>query len=185
MTYEELKEILLKEKPSIILKEREDELFDLIPELKYSKGFNQNNPWHIYDVLEHTYHVLDGVDSDLVLRLTALFHDIGKPYTYTETNGVGRFTGHWDVSKKIFLEFAEKHNIDEPTKDLVSKLIFLHDLNVDDMSDKQKDSLSTSEILKLFKIKRADILAQNPEKHEEVLDRYELDEEELLMGREK
>ena len=181
MTYLELKEILTSENPSEGLKAKEHELFNFIPELRKSKGFNQNNEWHPYDVLEHTYHVVDGVENDLILRLAALFHDIGKPYVYTEDeNGVGHFYGHWEVSKDIFLKFAKKRNLDSKTRTLVSRLIYFHDLSTSKMTPEQLGYFSKQEIIKLFKLKRADVLAQNPEKHEEILDKYELEEEEIL-----
>ena len=40
-------EILTLTKPSIFIIEFEEEIFDLIPELEKSKGFKQNNEWHI------------------------------------------------------------------------------------------------------------------------------------------
>ena len=80
----ELFKILLSDKPSDRIKNNEKEIFEFIPELKDCKGFNQNNDWHVYDVYEHILHVVDYVEEDLILRLTALFHDIGKPLSYTE-----------------------------------------------------------------------------------------------------
>ncbi len=200
MTYLELKEILLSEKPSEVFtneknkRAKEKELFNLIPELRMCKGFNQNNEWHPYDVLEHTYRVVDGVDNNLILRLAALFHDVGKPYTYTEDeNGVGHFKGHWKVSKDIFLKFAKKCHLDSKTRELVSRLIYYHDLSFapeKETDDKNKKHVATaidrsrftkSEIINLYRLKKADILAQNPKFHEEVLDRNESEEEEWLM----
>ena len=100
MTFEELKEILVSLKPSEEIKKKEQEIFDFIPELEKSKGFNQNNPWHVYDVYEHILHVVDNVDDMFELRLAALFHDIGKPYVYKEdANGIGQFYNHWLVSE--------------------------------------------------------------------------------------
>ena len=74
MDVNKLYEILMDDKPSILIKENEDYFFSLIPELKVCKGFNQNNPWHIYDVYEHILHVVDETPKDLSLRLVALFH---------------------------------------------------------------------------------------------------------------
>ncbi len=33
----------------------ENELFELIPELKYEKGFEQKSEWHCFDVWDHTF----------------------------------------------------------------------------------------------------------------------------------
>ena len=184
MTYLELKEILLSEDPSKLLRLKEKELFNFIPELRKCKNYDQKNPeWHPYTVLEHTYHVIDEIkDKDLALRLAALFHDIGKPEKFTQDeNGIGHFKGHWETSKDIFLKFAKKCNIDKEIRIEVARLIYFHDLSTSKMSKEQLDLFTKEEIIKLFKLKRADILAQNPEKHEEMLDRYELEEDEILM----
>ena len=56
--------ILLSDNPSELIKYHEKEIFLLIPELEKSKGFNQNNEWHIYDVYEHILHVIDGAPNN-------------------------------------------------------------------------------------------------------------------------
>ena len=89
---------------------------------------------------EHILHVLDGVTDNLVLRLAALFHDIGKPYVYTiDEEGVGHFYGHWDKSLEIFESFAKKFNISDDIKQLVSNLILYHDLNIGKLNDALKE----------------------------------------------
>ncbi|MEG1994739.1 MAG: CCA tRNA nucleotidyltransferase, partial [Oscillospiraceae bacterium] len=59
-----------------MLKNR-DIIFEIIPELKPADGFNQNSPYHIYDVFEHTIRTIPHVPKDNALRLTMLLHDIG------------------------------------------------------------------------------------------------------------
>lgn len=56
--------ILLSDKPSELIKYHEEKIFLLITELEKSKGFNQNNEWHIYDVYEHILHVIDGAPNN-------------------------------------------------------------------------------------------------------------------------
>lgn len=91
-----LYQVLLSNKPSLLIKETEDVIFEMVPELQNCKGFNQNNEWHIYDVYEHILHVIDEVSPNINMRLAALFHDIGKPSVYIEDGqGVGHFHGHW------------------------------------------------------------------------------------------
>ena len=184
MTIDELYNILLNDKPSDIIRKREEELFSLIPELKKCKGFNQHNDWHIYDVYEHILHVVDNVPSNLILRLSALFHDIGKPFSYTEDeNGVGHFYGHWEVSQTIFNEFAEKYIIDKDISDKVSKLIYYHDINLDKISGdelkKMINIFSKEEIEQLYELKKADLLSQN-HKYNYILDEYENQKKKLV-----
>ena len=184
MTLEELYIILLMDKPSNILKNREKELFCLIPELEKCKGFDQNNEWHIYDVYEHILHVIDNVPTNLILRLSALFHDIGKPLSYTEDeNKVGHFYGHFEVSQRIFNAFAIKYNINEKISNIVSNLIYYHDINLSKLdNDKLKEILDifgNEGIIKLFELKKADLLAQN-EKFNYILDEYEIQKKKLM-----
>ena len=49
----------------------------------------------MYTVGEHTLHALLNVRADKVLRLTMLFHDIGKPALKTiDEDGVAHFKQH-------------------------------------------------------------------------------------------
>lgn len=183
-----LNEILVLGKPSIFIKIYEEEIFSLIPELEYSKGFNQKNKWHIYDVYDHIMHVVDNVDFDYELRLAALFHDIGKPFVYSEDeNGVGHFYGHWDKSKEIFLDFAKRNRIDEKVIKRVSKLIEYHDINIDYMNESELNKFislfSSEELIMLFKLKRADLLAQNSEYHY-LLENYAIQAQKVLKLKE-
>ena len=178
MTFNDLYKILLSTKPSELIKQNEQDIFQLIPDLKKCKGFNQNSVWHPYDVYEHILHVIDNVESDLTLRLTALFHDIGKPDTYTEDEKGGHFYNHWIVSQSIFNEYSEHYNI--PDKKTISLLIYYHDYNVNKLIDSEVIKfLTKEEIIMLFKIKRADLLAQNSKYHY-LLDEYDKIEKEIL-----
>ena len=184
MNIGQLYSILLKDKPSIGLKRHEEELFELIPELRVCKDFNQHNEWHPYDVLEHIYHVIDNVDNNLTIRLAALFHDIGKPISYKEDeDGVGHFYGHWIESMVIFDRFAGKYNLDKKMSDLVSHLIYYHDINVDKMSEIEKDmmhsKLGLHGIKMLYQFKKADLLAQNEKFHYKLNDLDKQKEKEL------
>lgn len=165
MSLEQLYEILLSDNPSKLIKKHEDNIFDMIPELKACKGFNQNNIWHVYDVYEHILHVIDNVDKDLPLRLSALFHDIAKPIVYTEdSNGVGHFPFHWVESAKIFDRFVNKYNVDVNLAEEVRKLILFHDANREKLNG-VLDVFDSESIKKLFNLKRSDLLAQNPKFH--------------------
>lgn len=170
MNVNELIDILNTEKPSEELLKREEELFLLIPELAKCKGFNQNNSWHQYDVYEHILHVIDNTPQNVALRLAALFHDVGKPETYTEDeNGVGHFYNHWAVSEKIFSQFAKKHGLSLEAIKFISNLILYHDLNIGKLSNDELNilvsRLNKNEIIALYQLKKADLLAQNETNH--------------------
>ncbi len=174
MTYDKLLEILLSYDVYKIIKQTEQEIFELVPELKACKGFGQNNKWHIYDVYEHILHVVAGVDNNICLRLSALFHDIGKPLTYFEDdNKVGHFYNHWNKSIEIFKKYQDKFGLSNEEIFLITNLIFYHDINIDKMNDVELNDMITkfeiSDIKLLFALKRADLLAQAPEFHKLLL----------------
>lgn len=177
-----LTKILLQNKPSEYIRNNKNEIFKIIPELANSVDFKQNNIWHVYDVFEHILHVVDGVPTNINLRIAALFHDIGKPFVYKEDeNGIGHFYGHWDKSNEIFLKYASIYKIEE--KDLISNLILYHDKNISKMNDKELNDLinilGKNGIIMLFQLKRSDLLAQNKEFHH-LLNDYNKEEIKIL-----
>lgn len=72
-----------------------------IPELIPSVGFEQNK-FHIHDVFEHTLWVLERTPADLILRWSAIFHDMGKPHTLSvDPDGSRHFYSHETVSEGL------------------------------------------------------------------------------------
>lgn len=73
-----------------------------VPALAPMVGFDQRSPHHRYDVFTHTAWVVQRVDDDLALKLAALFHDTGKPETFTmDENGRGHFRNHAPAGARI------------------------------------------------------------------------------------
>lgn len=78
-----------------------DVLGAYIPELPPMKGLDQRTRYHIYDVLEHTAHVVASTPPYPLARWAALFHDAGKPDTYAiDEEGIGHMYGHPEASVK-------------------------------------------------------------------------------------
>lgn len=170
MTIEALEEILRQDKPSEEIRKNEKEIFDMIPELEKCKGCEQNSPWHVYDVYEHILHTIDNIEKDDILRMSALFHDLGKPETKeTDKYGLDHFPNHWYVSKEIFDDFSKEYGYDEKKSITISKLIKYHDLNLWKVEINNipnfMDEMSKSDLILLYKLKKADLLAQNSEYH--------------------
>ena len=175
MDFLELTNILLEDKPSRTLIERKNDLAKLIPEFSDSYDFNQHTIWHPYDVFTHTLKVVDGVDCDLNLRIAALFHDIGKPYTMRiGDDGNGHFYGHWEKSKEIFSKYKDRFNPEYVDTLLVKDLIEYHDLSINMKSiHKFMRTFTPDNMELLFMLKEADIKAQNKDFIEERLDDLE------------
>ena len=98
---QELQKMLTCGKPiRDIFMEYADVIFEILPDLKPCYKFNQNSRYHKHDVYEHIINVVDQCDTDsFEIKLAALLHDIGKPFTYTlDEDGFGHFYGHADIS---------------------------------------------------------------------------------------
>lgn len=73
---------------------------EIVPELVALRL--EQDPIHRHkDVLAHTIAVTAKTRADLILRLAALFHDIGKPATRKYTNDAVTFYHHEAVGAKI------------------------------------------------------------------------------------
>ena len=125
----ELNKILMSSKPSRGIRLLLDsKLLDyVLPEISRLSGFNQNNPFHHLELLEHTLCVLDKVEPRLQLRLAALFHDVGKVDTVTlDENGIGHFYGHDSVSEEITKSVLKRLRYSNEIIELTSQLVRYH-----------------------------------------------------------
>lgn len=126
---EELNKILISKNPSGGMTAlRTLKLLDyIIPELNDCYNFNQHNPNHDKDVFEHIMSVLDTIEPKLELRLAALFHDIGKPNTFTmDEDGIGHFYSHHKESARICREVMKRLKYSNKEIEYVSELVYYH-----------------------------------------------------------
>ncbi|MBR1405111.1 MAG: CCA tRNA nucleotidyltransferase [Treponema sp.] len=85
---DEFEKILHSEEPSVALHRMEETgmLRIFIPELAACRNCVQADirSFHVFDVLDHNLYACDGAPRDnLIVRLSALFHDVGKPEAKT------------------------------------------------------------------------------------------------------
>jgi len=99
---DELNKILVLKDPSHGIRLLKDTglLPYIAPELQQAVGMTQN-VHHSEDVFNHTLTVLKGTKPELVQRLMALFHDIGKVATRSETPTGVHFYNHEDAGVEI------------------------------------------------------------------------------------
>lgn len=139
------------------LKDNEEELVELIPELKDMIGFDQKNRYHHLDLWNHTLLAMALSEPDLEIRLALLLHDIGKPHSYTEVNGERNYKGHPKVSSEIARPILERLGYDKEFIDEVCYLIKEHDMpTIEKMIEDNVELL-----LKLSKVRLCDELAHN------------------------
>lgn len=163
---DELNEILVIEKPSKILREFSDVFSYIIPNIKDMIGFNQNTRWHNLDVFEHTLKVVDNCKPDLVLRLAALFHDMGKPYCYSvDELGNGHFYGHYLKSKEICESWLKEYKYSKIMINRILRLVYYHDRVIEDNDKSVLEFLrdfNKNDLDLYFSLRKADIIGQNP-----------------------
>jgi poly(A) polymerase len=101
----------------------------VIPELERTIGLGQN-AYHFGDVWVHTMAVLENdcnlFEPDLICRLAALLHDIGKIGCRTEKDGKVHFYGHEDIGADIAREALRRLKFDNHTIDEVCFIIKNH-----------------------------------------------------------
>ena len=99
----------------------------ILPEFDRCMETEQCNPHHCYTVGEHILHSMLAAPSNRYLRLTMLFHDIGKPEVYSEDeHGTGHFYGHESVSSSISRRILHRLKADGETIRRISCLVKYH-----------------------------------------------------------
>lgn len=104
----------------------------IMPEFARCYGFEQKNVHHDKDVFEHTLSVIKNTPKDLEMRLSALFHDIGKPNTFSiGEDGQGHFYNHANESCAIATKIMRRLKYDNKTIKYVRLLVMKHMIPAD------------------------------------------------------
>jgi len=132
------KERIRDEFIKIIISERAVEGVELLRKLRLLKHFLPEleegykvtqNKHHIYDCYEHALRSLDFAvkrNFSLEVRLSALFHDIGKPRTKRGEGPNATFYGHEVVGAKMTKEILERLRFPKKQIEKIVKLVRYH-----------------------------------------------------------
>lgn len=160
----------------------------ILPEWDAMVGVTQNTPHHQYDVADHTLQALRNVKKDKVLRLTMLFHDMGKPMMKTtDEKGVDHFKGHAIVSEEIARTVMRRLKFDNDTVKKVTRLVCYHDYRIEATPQNVRRAMNRIGV-ELFPyylaVRMADVKAQSSykrrEKIENIIAMRELYQETIL-----
>ncbi len=100
---------------------------ELIPALSPLVDFSQQTPYHDHDAYTHTIKAVAACPNDAIVRLAALFHDLGKPLTFsTGDDGNGHFYGHADHSEVLARDAMTALRFDNATIQAVLPLVKYH-----------------------------------------------------------
>lgn len=150
-----------------------------LPEFDLAMETPQDHPHHCYSVGEHTLQSLLEIGPDKALRLTMLFHDIGKPAALTrDPSGITHFHGHAKFSADMARQIMRRLKFDNDTCNMVCRLVLNHDYGDNVEPDlrilrRAVNRIGEDAFPGLFLVKRADILAQSNFLRQEKLDRLE------------
>ncbi|WP_238907564.1 HD domain-containing protein [Clostridium sp. YIM B02506] len=157
---DELTNILLN-KNGVEVLDYSNKILELVPELIVCKCEHEHRA-HKYNVYTHILHVVAGVDSDLTLKLSALFHDIGKPYVKKKINEKVHYWGHEEVSCIISKLVLNRLGYDESIIHDVCTLIKIHDKKIKPTNNEIKlvvDRIGKINFERLLKLQTSDVSA--------------------------
>ena len=141
----------------------------IIPELKVTFNYNQNNPHHDKDLFEHIISTLNYVDNEPIIRWCALLHDIGKPSCVSvDEKGINHFKGHTLASSHIAESILTRLRFSKKEKKNIVTLIQYHDFlcNNDNENNRSaivrlSNKIGIDLTKKIFDFRMADTLAQS------------------------
>lgn len=143
----------------------------ILPEFDRMMETSQETPYHCYSVGEHTLHAMKAVENDRVLRLTMLFHDMGKPDKKTiDPDGTAHFKGHASVSEAMAKEIMRRLKFDNDALRKVTRLVWCHDdrMPAEERRVRRAVNRIGEELFPYYlKVRRADVAAQSAYRREE------------------
>ena len=162
----ELNRLLVSKDVSSVLLTYNQVITEIIPELTATVGFDQNTPYHCYDVYKHIAISVGFAPDDIIIRLTMLLHDITKPRHFFERDGTGHFKGHQKTGADIASQVLSRLKYDKNTINIVSNLIIHHDADIQPESKQIKrwlNNMGEQGFRRLIQVKTADAKAHAPE----------------------
>lgn len=100
-------------------------LVRIVPQLEAGKGMQQGG-WHSHDVFGHALLAATLAPPDLITRLAALLHDVGKPAVHELREGKPTFIGHQEVGAVMAGSALRHLRYPGELIDAVTTLIRLH-----------------------------------------------------------
>lgn len=162
----EMVKLLISPHPECIRKAYELGITQIIlPEFDAIMQTDQETPHHFCSVGEHTIYALQNILPDKALRLTMLFHDMGKPVKKTvDAEQVAHFKGHAVVSEQMAVDIMHRMKFDNDTLRKVQRLVRFHDYRIPaeiKSVRRAMNKIGKDLFPDYMKVRRADTLAQS------------------------
>ena len=185
--YAEFKKLVTGPQVGDVVRKYVDIIGVFIPELLDMKDFEQHNPYHKYDVLEHCIRAMEAIEGagfaeDHQMKLAALLHDVAKPQTFfRDDEGIGHMYGHAPAGEEKVRTILNRLKADGETRDRVCTLVKYHDLVFQEdrrLLKKWMNRYTPEMLLEILHIKRADNLATG-NMSEELAEKFDRIESEI------
>lgn len=151
-----------------------------IPEVVPMVSFDQHNPYHYLDAFAHSCQVLTICriyNADLITKLAAFFHDIGKPHCYQDDkNGIRHFKGHGKISADMTDVIMRRLKFDNDTREKVVQLVYYHDATFEvgkKYVRRWLNKIGVDQFKRLLVLRRADIMGQSELNRDERLQKLD------------
>ena len=142
-------------------------ILDILPEIQHCQNQKQDNPWHIYNCLDHILHSVEEINKQTqnldyetkkVLAYTMFLHDIGKPekhirrYSKLYGRDVDSFFGHNIAGVQVCDRVLNQFGFDKQNCEIIKKMVEMHDIfmfiTLDKTSNPHHNQLSENYIKK-------------------------------------
>ena len=174
--FTELTGVLQGEHAMRVLSDFHDVLFTIVPELFPLYMCPQKSVYHIYDVWEHTLHVLDTISPRTpLLTWCALLHDCGKPATrIRDRKGHDHYPQHQQVGAGIAERILQSLKVSNAfMKDVCTLVLYHDDVVVADTARLLMYHVGPERFEALVSLRRADLLAHDLERVQKSIDALE------------
>jgi tRNA nucleotidyltransferase (CCA-adding enzyme) len=139
----------------------------IVPELLDSVGFRQNR-YHAWDVWRHTLRTVDFAPPDLVVRLSALLHDVAKPRSAAPKEGAPgehTFYDHEKLGAEMASQILLRLRLPKREAERVALLVREHNWHYlpewnDATVRRTLARVGPSELPALWALRRADLQAR-------------------------
>jgi tRNA nucleotidyltransferase (CCA-adding enzyme) len=144
------------------------------PELLEGVGVEQNE-WHAYHVYRHNLETLDAVPpGDLVLRIAALLHDVGKPRTKDGPHFYRHEQVGADMTREMLARLRFSNEILETAEHLVRQHMYVADPDLSDAAIRRfVRRIGVAHLDRQFALRAADIAGSGLPKRDDSNEQFQ------------
>ena len=144
------------------------------PELLEGVGVEQNE-WHAFEVYRHNLETLDAAaPGDLILRLAALLHDIGKPRTKEGPHFYRHEQVGADMTRQMLGRLRFSNEVSETAEHLVRQHMYVADPDLSDAAIRRFiRRIGVQHLDRQFALRAADITGSGLPKRDDSNERFQ------------